>query len=224
MAATLICSAALAKEDYTLPSGRVLKNAYVMERKPNGVVVGHETGVMFVKYDQMPEKLRKELGYDSKKCAEYEARERKAKAARKKQQAQKAAAKAKLSKEMDIRRGKYKITELEDKIKATELRIKRLKLEIPQLETDEKNYLNKAVGLAGDNSGEKDRVFTRGGAWGSSSTSTHQANRQEIKSRFNAAKAVGEEYSSTKFRLSSYKDELERKILQLDQMKRQLNN
>jgi DNA repair exonuclease SbcCD ATPase subunit len=222
MAASLFCFAALAGEDYTMASGRVLKNAYVMERKPNGVTVGHATGVMFVKYDQMSPELRKQLGYDEKKCAAYETAQGKAKAARKKQQADKAAADAKFRKELHSRQEKYRITELEDKIRATEVRIERLKMEIPKLEADSKDYLSKAVSLAGDDDGGSSRTFTRGGVWGSSSTSNRAANRQATKKRFKAAKAVGEEYSSTKFRLRSYKDELERKTLQLEQMKRQL--
>ncbi|MDD5698464.1 MAG: hypothetical protein PHH77_07585 [Victivallaceae bacterium] len=221
MAAALICFAAVAGEDYTMPSGRVLKNAYVMERKPNGVVVGHETGVKFVKYEQMPEKLRKELGYDPEKCAKYEAEERRAEAARQKKQAQKAAEEAEERQELNVRRSKYKITELEDKIKATELHIERLKIEIPQLEANSKDYLNKAVGLASDGGGSE-KTFSRGGIWGSSSTSNRSANRQEVKSRFKAAQAVGEEYSAIKFRLKNCQDELESKILQLEQMKRQL--
>ncbi|MDD5597219.1 MAG: hypothetical protein PHV82_04705 [Victivallaceae bacterium] len=222
MAASLIAFAAFAGEDYTMPSGRVLKNAYVMERKPNGVVVGHETGVMFVKYDQLPEKLSRQLGYDPEKCAGYEQAQRQAKNARQKQQAAKVAADAKFRKELHSRQEKYKIVELEDKIKATEVRIERLKMEIPKLEADSKDYLGKAVELAGDSGGGSTRTFSRGGIWSSSSTSNRDTNRQDVKKRFKAAKAVGEEYSSTKFRLRSYQDELERKILQLEQMKRQL--
>ncbi|MFA7184902.1 MAG: hypothetical protein WC082_08415 [Victivallales bacterium] len=221
LAAGLTTFAAFAGEDYTMPSGRVLKNAYVMERRPNGVTVGHATGAMFVKYDQMSPELRKQLGYDAEKCAKYEAAQHKAKTARRKQQAAKAASDAKFRKELHKRQEKYKITELEDKIKTTELRIKRLKIEIPKLEAASKDYMNKAVSLAGDNSGSTS-TFSRGGVWSSSSSNNRSANRQATKKRFKAAKAVGEEYSSTKFRLRSYKDELERKIIQLDQMKRQL--
>lgn len=222
MTAGLAGLAAFAGEDYTMPSGRVLRNAYVMERKPDGVVVGHETGVMFVKYDQMPENLSRELGYDPEKCASYEEAQRKAQAAGQKQQAEKAAADAKFRQELHSRQEKYRITELADKIRATEVRIERLKLEIPQLEAESKDYLDKAVSLAGDSGGGSERTFSRGGTWGCSSTSNRDVNRQDVKKRYKAAKAVGEEYSSTKFRLQSYKDELERKTLELEQMKRQL--
>lgn len=224
VAACLFSFTGFAKEDYTLPSGRVLKDAYVMERKPNGVSVAHSTGVMFIKYDQMPEKLRKELGYDPEKFAKYEANSRKNKEARQKRAAAEQAKQEQFRKELNIRQGKYRINELENKIKATELRIKRLKMEIPKLEEDSKDYLNKAVSLSNSSSGGYTTVNRGNSIWGSSTSSSRNRNayRTETKDRFKAAKAVGEEYSKAKFSLSNAKDELERKILELDKMKAEL--
>jgi predicted RNase H-like nuclease (RuvC/YqgF family) len=225
VAACLFSLTGFAKEDYTLPSGRVLKDAYIMERKPNGVTVGHSTGVMFVKYDQMSKKLREELGYDADKCAKYEAKVRKHKKAKRKRAAAEQAKSDQFHKELKVRQGRYRINELENKIKATELRIKRLKMEIPKLEEDTKDYLNKAVSLSGSSGGGYSTTSNLSGSiWGSSSSSGRNRNsyRTEVKDRYKAAKAVGEEYSKSKFRLSNAKDELERKILQLDKMKAEL--
>jgi len=225
VAACLFSLTGFAKEDYTLPSGRVLKDAYIMERKPNGVTVGHSTGVMFVKYDQMSKELREKLGYDADKCAKYEARVRKNKKAKRKRDAAEQAKNAQFHKELKVRQGRYRINELENKIKATELRIKRLKMEIPKLEEESKDYLNKAVTLSNSSGGGYSSTGNSGGSiWGSSTSSSRNRNayRTETKDRFKAAKAVGEEYSKSKFRLSNYKDELERKILQLDKMKAEL--
>jgi len=221
---SLFCSAGFAKEDYTMASGRVLKNAYIMEKKPDGVVVAHDAGVMFVKYSKMSEDFRKKLGYDAEKCAKYEAKKRKNKKRKRKRDAAKNAKDAKFKKELNVRQGKYKIYDLENKIKATELRIKRLKKEIPKLEADSKNFLDKAVSLSATTSGGYSNSNRGNSIWGSSTSSSRNrnANRTEVKDRFRAAKAVGEEYSSSKFRLSNYKDELERKTLQLDKMKDQL--
>jgi len=221
---SLFCSAGFAGEDYTMASGRVLKNAYVMETKPNGVVVAHSTGVMFVKYKKMPEELRKKLGYDAEKCAKYEAKKRKKKKRKRKKAAAQHAKEAQFHKELKVRQGRYKVYELENKIKATELRIKRLKVEIPKLEADSKNFLDKAVSLSSSSSGGYSSSNRSNNIWGGSSSSSRNRNayRTEVKDRFKAAKAVGEEYSSSKFRLSNYKDELERKTLELDKMKDQL--
>jgi len=97
LALTLLCTTLSAKEDYTMPSGRVLRDAYIMERKPDGVVVAHSTGVMFVKYSQMAPEMRKQLGYDEKACAKDEDKKRKHNAAVRKRQAAEKAEKAKLN-------------------------------------------------------------------------------------------------------------------------------
>ena len=219
VAISLFCFAGFAGEDYTLPGGRVLENAYVIETKPNGVVVGHNTGVMFVKYKKMPEALRKELGYDPVKCAKYEEKRRKRKKRRRERNAAKHAKSVKFNKKLKIRRGQYKIHELENKIKKTKLRIERLKKEIPKLESDSKSFLKQAVKLSSVSSGS-DNGFNRNGFWGGGSSSRKRSsNRREVKGRFKAAQAIGDEYSKSKFRLSNYKDELDRKTLELDQMR-----
>lgn len=224
VATSLFCTAGFAGEDYTMASGRVLKNAYIVERKPNGVVVGHSTGVMFVKFKKMSEAMRKELGYDAAKCNKYEERRRKKKKARRERNAAKRTKHAQFTKELKNRQGQYAIYELENKIKSTELRIKRLKIEIPKLEADSKDFLNKAVSLSSSSSGGYSSSNRGSSIWGSSSSSSRKrsSNRREVKGRQRAVKAIGEEYSSSKFRLSNYKDELERKTLQLDQMKDKL--
>ncbi len=196
-----------------------------METKPDGVVVEHSTGVMFVKYSKMSEELRKKLGYDAEKCAKYEAEKLKKKKAKSKRDAAEQVKNAQFHKELKVRQGKYKVYELENKIKATELRIKRLKAEIPKLEADSKDFLNKAVSLSESSDGGNSNNYNRSNSiWGSSSSSSQNRNasRTEVKDRFKAVKAVGEEYSSSKFRLSNYKDELDRKTLELDKMKDQL--
>lgn len=224
VATSLFSSAGFAKEDYTMASGRVLKNAYVMETKPNGVVVAHDSGVMFVKYKKMSKELRDKLGYNEAKCNKYEEKMRKKKKARRKRNAAKQAKDAKFRKDLKKRQGEYAIYELENKIKATELRIKRLKIEIPKLEADSKDYLNKAVSLSESSSGGYSTGHRSNSIWGGTTSSSRNRNayRTEVKDRFRAAKAVGEEYSKSKFRLSNYKDELERKTLQLQKMKDKL--
>jgi uncharacterized membrane protein YgcG len=220
---SLFSSVGFAGEDYTMSSGRVLKNAYVVETKPNGVVVGHSTGVMFVKYKKLPADISKQLGYDPAKCAKYEEKKRKKKKKRRERNVAKHAKNAKFNKELKIRRGQYRIVELEDKIKSTELRIEFLKTEIPKLESDSKGFLSQAVKLSSVSSGGGNG-FSRNGSWGGggSSSRVRSSNRREVKSRYKAVSAIGDEYSSSKFRLSNYKDELQRKTLGIDKLKRHL--
>ncbi len=224
VAICLFSTVGFAGEDYTMASGRVLKNAYIVETKPDGVVIDHSTGVMFVKYKKMSEKLRKKLGYDAEKCAKYEEKKRKKKKAKRERNAAAQVKQAQFHKELNVRQGKYKIYELENKIKATELHIKRLKVEIPKLEADSKNFLDKAVSLSSSSSGGYSNSNRGNNIWGGTTSSSRNRNsyRTEVKDRYKVTKAIGEEYSSSKFRLSNYKDELERKTLELDKMKDKL--
>jgi len=221
VATSIFCNAGFAGENYTFPSGRVIKNAYIIEKKPNGVVVGHSTGVMFVKYKKLPEDLRKKLGYDEAKYNKYNEKKRKKKKASRERNAAKNVKHEKFKKDLKIKRGKYRIRELENKIKETELRIARLKVEIPKLESESKSFMDSAVKLSSVSSNSGGNGFSRNGAWGGggNSSRSRSSSRREVKSRYKSVKAIGNEYSKSKFSLSNYKDELDKKTLELDKMK-----
>ena len=49
------------KHDITLNSGKVLHDATILDKKPNGVTFGHKDGCTFVRYSDMSEKAAKGL-------------------------------------------------------------------------------------------------------------------------------------------------------------------
>ena len=51
------------KHDLTLKSGKVLKDAYILDKKPNGITFGHKDGCSFVRFSDMPEKAQKYFNY-----------------------------------------------------------------------------------------------------------------------------------------------------------------
>lgn len=59
------------KDEIVLKNGKVLKKPYIISRKPSGLNVGHEDGVIFVPFTQMSEKRQKQYNYDPKKSKKY---------------------------------------------------------------------------------------------------------------------------------------------------------
>jgi hypothetical protein len=91
------------------------------------------------------------------------------------------------------------------------------------MEEDSKTYLNDAVKLSSESSDSvSGSGFWRNGYWSSSNSRAEHASRTEVKKRYKAVEAIGDEYSKTKFRLENSKDTLEKEILDLDKMKRRL--
>ena len=79
---------------YTLPNGKILENPYVISQKPDGVLVGHKYGVIFVKFSDLPADIQKKFNYDPAKAAEYEKQQAQIKAAQEKKKAEDASKKA----------------------------------------------------------------------------------------------------------------------------------
>ena len=79
-AALSLCTAAFAadssdqtkKTAVTLRSGKVLEDAYVLDKKPNGVTLAYKDGCMFVRFSDMPLEFQRIFGYDAIKSARYE--------------------------------------------------------------------------------------------------------------------------------------------------------
>lgn len=77
-----VCTAALAAESdsdssqnkaaVTLRSGKVLEEAYILDRKPNGVTLAYRDGCMFVRFSDLPREFQQMFGYDAIKSARYE--------------------------------------------------------------------------------------------------------------------------------------------------------
>jgi len=60
------------KHTLTLKTGKVLQNAYILDKKPNGITLGYKDGCMFVPFSDMPLEYQLMFGYDAIKSARYE--------------------------------------------------------------------------------------------------------------------------------------------------------
>ena len=56
----------------TLRSGKVLRDAYILDKKPNGITVAYKDGAMFIPFSDMPLDYQQKFGYDPIKSARYE--------------------------------------------------------------------------------------------------------------------------------------------------------
>lgn len=204
---------------YTLPNGKVLEDPYVIGQRPDGLDVGHKYGAMFVKFTDLPVEIQKKYNYDPEKAAEYEKEQKALKekidADNKKKQAEMAAMQEQVQKNLQ----NWKTDQLGQEIQKTKIRIEFLKTEIPKLEQEYNNYLNKTTELAGKNvSGNT----TGGYAWdgGYVMTSSYSGDRSEDTKR-KAISMIGDEFSDVKKKLNSYKKELETKESSILTMQKQ---
>ena len=60
------------KADVTLRNGKVLEDAYILDKRPNGVTIAYKDGCMFVRFSDMPREFQQMFGYDPIKSARYE--------------------------------------------------------------------------------------------------------------------------------------------------------
>ena len=56
----------------TLKDGKVLQDAYILDKKPNGVTLAYKDGCMFIKFSDMPLEYQQKFGYDPIKSTRYE--------------------------------------------------------------------------------------------------------------------------------------------------------
>ena len=64
--------AAAEKRTVTLRSGRALQDAYILDKKPNGITIAYKDGCMFVPFSDMPLEFQQIFGYEPIKSARYE--------------------------------------------------------------------------------------------------------------------------------------------------------
>ena len=60
------------KQAVMLRSGKVLQDAYILDKKPNGITLAYKDGCKFIKFSDMPLKYQQAFGYDPIKSARYE--------------------------------------------------------------------------------------------------------------------------------------------------------
>ena len=76
------------KHTVALRSGKVLQDAYILDKKPNGITLAYRDGCMFIKFSDMPLEYQQKFGYDPIKSARYEKKQDEQKKALEKEQAE----------------------------------------------------------------------------------------------------------------------------------------
>lgn len=56
----------------TLKSGKVLQDAYILDKKPNGITLAYRDGCIFIPFSDMPLEYQQKFGYDPIKSTRYE--------------------------------------------------------------------------------------------------------------------------------------------------------
>ena len=115
------------KHDVTLKSGKVLKDAYILDKKPNGITFGYKDGCSFVRFTDLPEKVQKYFNYDPEEAASYEKKMEEQKKANKKAAEKQQAKEQKQKAEQDKRNKERRIEQQEQTVRKLELQLEEAK-------------------------------------------------------------------------------------------------
>ncbi len=75
----------------TLRGGQVVEDAFILDKKPNGITLAYKNGCKFIKFSEMPLEYQKAFGYDPIKSARYEKKLNEQKKIRDKEEAERKA-------------------------------------------------------------------------------------------------------------------------------------
>ena len=122
------------KHDITLKSGKVLKDAVILDKKPNGVTFGYKDGASFVRFSDMPEKAQKYFNYNPEEAEKYEKKIESQKAANKKAAEKQKAKEQKQKAEQDKRNYERRIAQQEQTVRKLELQLEEAKKKLSNTE------------------------------------------------------------------------------------------
>ena len=118
----------------TLRSGKVLQDAFVLDKKPNGITLAYKEGCLFIPYSDMPLEYQQKFGYDPIKSARYESQQNSKKKALEKEEKER---KARAEQRKDEGTKRYK----DQRINVQQQKVHKLELELEEakkrLETTE---------------------------------------------------------------------------------------
>lgn len=210
--------------EYQLPDGRVLKNPIVLEKEPNGLSVGHDRGITFVKFADLPADIQKRYNYDPETAQQYEKKQKAAQQARTARQAEEKRTAAHTDESRNQTLAAAKARAQENEITKLELRLKFLDEEIPKLEKAGNTYLDKitTINTSPSNaySSTSNNIYWRGGFI---SNSGSEAMRKDANTRAKIAKDLTSQMKNNKIQLEKYKTEYQQKTLQLNTLRQQQN-
>ena len=140
-AGAAMCAANAAGDDggekfiVILRSGKVLPDAYVLDKKPNGITIAYKEGCMFIPYSDMPLEYQQKFGYDPIKSARYEKQIDELKSAIEKEEDEQRAREKKYKAEADKHYKDSRISTQQRKVRELELQLEDAK---KRLDTTEK--------------------------------------------------------------------------------------
>ncbi len=130
LAAVLFAGAAVFAADadrkvktVTLKDGKVLEDAYVLDKKPNGATIAYKDGCMFIKFSDMPLEIQQKFGYDPIKSARYEKKQDEQKRLREIEQAEEKAREKKRKADEDRHYKDRRISQQQQKVRKLELEL-----------------------------------------------------------------------------------------------------
>ena len=139
------------KRTVTLQSGKVLEDAYVLDKKPNGVTVGYKDGCIFVRYADMPENIQKKFDYNKEEADKYEKKiEDRKKSNKKAAETQKAKEKKQKS-EQNKRNRERQIAQQEQTVRKLELQLEEARKQLKTMEDTVSQDRGALVSTLGDN-------------------------------------------------------------------------
>jgi len=138
------------KHDITLTNGKVLKDAYVLDKKPNGVTFGHKDGCTFVRFTDMPEKAQKYFNYDPNAATTYEKKIIEQKKTNQKAAEDQKAKEKKQKTEQKNRNKERQIAQQEQTVRKLELQLEEAEKQLQTMENTVSQDRNALVSTVGD--------------------------------------------------------------------------
>ena len=142
-------------QSVTLRSGKVLKDAYILDKKPNGVTVAYKDGAMFIPFSDMPLEYQQKFGYDPIKSARYENKIREQKKSAQKEEEARKEKEAKRKVDDDKRFKDRRLMEQQQKVRRLELELEQAQ---KRLDTTDKTISENRGTLAGMTTMDSSRV------------------------------------------------------------------
>jgi len=163
----------LEKHDVKLKNGKVLQDAVILDKKPNGVTFGHKDGATFVRYSDMPEKVQQYFGYDPDEAAKYEKKIENQKKANQKAMEKQKAKEKKQKTEQDKRNKERRIAQQEQTVRKLELQLDEAKKRLQNTENIVSQDRGALVSTVSSNSNSRVCVDT---PWGVNRVRTSNSN------------------------------------------------
>ena len=123
------------KRTVTLKSGKVLEDAVILDKKPNGITLGYKDGAAFIPYSDMPLEFQQKFGYDPVKSARYEKKIDDQKKANKKAQDEQKAREKQQKAEQDQRNKDRRISQQQQKVRKLELELEEAQKKLDDMDS-----------------------------------------------------------------------------------------